>query len=510
MALCEHIDAHLPNKDFLHKLTIGVNWGLYASSISSKVWTMSSSNLCQVSNLPLTRPQLCLTCANCFHYAALSNHSNQHHNICFAIDTLSASVFCSVCCDYIYSPRLDKVIKLLKLRREEKSTKRKAANGHSRSAFKPLPQNDVSTIAPGRYGNPISLRPRGFRNLGKTCFLNVILQAFIATPLLRSYFLSEKHNHLLCTRDKCTACEFDKLFTQVHQPDTAPLGPTSLLHNLWTAPGASDLAGYAQQDAHEAYISLLNLIHSSCTSSTSHSYDCSCIIHTTFQGTLQSELKCRVCGYASVTSDPFLDVSLDVGSSRDTNGGGGSGSTTNGPKNGKNGTTNSGKNSANHTPPSISPQNLDNCLRRYTYPEPSDWKCTSCSAQASTKQLSFRKLPTVLAFQIKRYEHGLWAQKLDAPVRFPLTLNMRPYTSDDSSEPDEMYLYDLFCVINHLGEMETGHYLCASRFGEQWFRCEDADVSPTSIQSVLDSQGYMLLYIKRTLVYCRLSDGLSD
>lgn len=44
---------------------------------------------------------------------------------------------------------------------------------------------------------------------------------------------------------------------------------------------------------------------------------------------------------------------------------------------------------------------------------------------------------------------------------------MRPYTSDDSSEPDEMYLYDLFCVINHLGEMETGHYLCASRFGEQ-------------------------------------------
>ena len=42
---------------------------------------------------------------------------------------------------------------------------------------------------------------------------------------------------------------------KVYQPDNLPLGPISLLHNLWTAPGASDLAGYAQQGAHEAYIS---------------------------------------------------------------------------------------------------------------------------------------------------------------------------------------------------------------------------------------------------------------
>lgn len=215
----------------------------------------------------------------------------------------------------------------------------------------------------------------------------------------------------------------------------------------------------------KTHLAVLNLIHSGCAPTASLTHDCPCIIHTTFQGTLQSELKCRVCGYASITSDPFLDVSLDVGSSRGANGSVG----VNGSKNGKNGSSTNGRNSGSHTPPSISPQTLDNCLKRYTHPEPSDWKCTSCSAaQASTKQLSFRKLPTVFAFQIKRYEHGLWAQKLDAPVRFPLTLNMRPYTSgDDDAEPDELYLYDLFCVINHLGEMETGHYTCASRFGEQ-------------------------------------------
>ena len=107
--------------------------------------------------------------------------------------------------------------------------------------------------------------------------MNVVLQSFIANPLLRSYFLSDKHNCFLCdVKPGCTACEFDKLFMQVcyillifnyvlkkyiidikkvYQPDNLPLGPISLLHNLWTAPGASDLAGYAQQDAHEAYIS---------------------------------------------------------------------------------------------------------------------------------------------------------------------------------------------------------------------------------------------------------------
>lgn len=42
MSQCAHIDTHLQNKDFLHKLTIGVNWGLYASNNSAKVRTTQS------------------------------------------------------------------------------------------------------------------------------------------------------------------------------------------------------------------------------------------------------------------------------------------------------------------------------------------------------------------------------------------------------------------------------------------------------------------------------------
>ena len=59
---------------------------------------------------------------------------------------------------------------------------------------------------------------RGLLNLGQTCFLNVVLQCLAHNPLLRNYFLSDKHNHRQCKTENCTSCEMDKLFTEVVLP----------------------------------------------------------------------------------------------------------------------------------------------------------------------------------------------------------------------------------------------------------------------------------------------------
>ena len=89
------------------------------------------------------------------------------------------------------------------------------------------------------------LRP--LLNLSQTCFLSAILQAFIHNPLLKAYFLSEKHNRHVCShRSKglavgkpyamdaegtvaqdrergCMCCEMDRAFEEV-SPSISQLG----------------------------------------------------------------------------------------------------------------------------------------------------------------------------------------------------------------------------------------------------------------------------------------------
>jgi ubiquitin carboxyl-terminal hydrolase 22/27/51 len=167
---------------------------------------------------------------------------------------------------------------------------------------------------------------RGLLNLGQTCFLNVVLQSFIHNPLLRNYFLSDKHNSKLCKVKDCTCCEMDRLFAevcntlfqlsqsnvseslQIFSTNTAAHGPITFLATTWRA--SSELSGYAQQDAHEFFISALNQIHHTSRGSTNVS--CNCIIHSTFAGQLQSDVKCERCSNVTSTVDPMLDISLEV------------------------------------------------------------------------------------------------------------------------------------------------------------------------------------------------------
>lgn len=157
---------------------------------------------------------------------------------------------------------------------------------------------------------------------------------------------------------------------------------------------------------------------------------------------------------------------------------------------------------------------LVECLERYTRAErlgANQYSCSKCgnTFQEATKQLSMLKLPPVLCFQLKRFEHLASAQKIESSISFPLALDMLPYTtsskrrgvSTPAGETASSYLYDLFAVVNHEGQMNTGHYtnFCKSR--NEWLRFDDHMVTLATTQQVLESKAYMCFYIKRVLDY---------
>ncbi|TFY67823.1 hypothetical protein EVJ58_g1380 [Rhodofomes roseus] len=281
----------------------------------------------------------------------------------------------------------------------------------------------------------------------------------------------------------------------MYSENATPYGPASFLATTWRA--SAELSGYAQQDAHEFFMAALNHIHS--TSRGSTKFQCICIVHSTFTGLLQSDVKCGRCGNVTTASDLMLDISLEL----------------------------QDKGSAGHAGSELT---LASCLRRYTQPEklgPNAYDCANCGKVShADKRLSLRKLPPVLSFQFKRFEHKAGdkaaAQKIEAPVRFPSSINMAPYTSlamavreqegkdggpDSASSslpgPASMYEYDLFAVVCHEGQINNGHYTCFARSQDEWYRFDDDKVSHSSLRACLSSQSqvYMCFYVKKHLDY---------
>lgn len=115
--------------------------------------------------------------------------------------------------------------------------------------------------------------------------MNCIVQALTHTPLLRDFFLSDRHKCEMQS-NSCLVCEMSQLFQEVasisfekrasfvfpiasdafppqfYSGHRSPHIPFRLLHLVWTH--ARHLAGYEQQDAHEFLIAALDVLHRHC------------------------------------------------------------------------------------------------------------------------------------------------------------------------------------------------------------------------------------------------------
>lgn len=118
--------------------------------------------------------------------------------------------------------------------------------------------------------------PTGLFNLGNSCYMNSVLQAFLNAPPLRNFFLANEHRPH-CARDvklDCFACALDQLVCDssfiVEEATRASsstlevpfLIPQNVLDIVWR--NAEHLATYTQHDAHEFLIAAINLLNAHC------------------------------------------------------------------------------------------------------------------------------------------------------------------------------------------------------------------------------------------------------
>ncbi|XP_076000291.1 ubiquitin carboxyl-terminal hydrolase 31 [Genypterus blacodes] len=171
---------------------------------------------------------------------------------------------------------------------------------------------------------------------------------------------------------------------------------------------------------------------------------------------------------------------------------------------------------------------LAQCFQLYTKEEqlaPDDaWRCPHCKQlQQGRIKLSLWTLPDVLILHLKRFrQEGDRRVKMQNMVKFPLMgMDMAPHVVKRSQSswslpshwspwrrpyglgrnPDD-YLYDLYAVCNHHGNMHGGHYTayCKNSIDGQWYCFDDSEVSPLADDDVCQQTAYILFYQRRTAI----------
>ncbi|GAM84932.1 hypothetical protein ANO11243_029350 [Dothideomycetidae sp. 11243] len=449
---------------------------------------------------------LCLQCPNVATMETRDAHDKSHK---FCAESSSAHIYCRDCSDIVHDPIFEE-IRTLRGRKRSHSTFR----------------SDVDIKILAANSSPVPCRALGLRgmyNMGQTCFMSVVLQSLIHNPFIRAFYLSESHRSAECERECCTSCALDDIFSEFHSVEKAEgYGMVAMLQSSWR--GGGSLAGYQQQDAHEYLQFILNSLHSTNIEpdeKEEKAEDCSCVIHRTFCGLLQSTVTCTKCKNVTTARDPFMDLSLDVRQP--------------GQKKKENKismTTGKEKDKDKSGAPAVPPVSLMDCFDRFTAPETlpaTDYTCTRCSsAQQATKRLSLTRLPPVLPIHLKRFSHSKnngSSIKLDTRVRFPTTVDLSPYLTpplsavtsgkagkkeqngdkkdkDKKEDEDKVRpkpVYELSSVIVHKGKMDSGHYVSFSRVYDEWFLFDDSKVVLVDENEVLSSEAYMLFYVVREI-----------
>lgn len=233
---------------------------------------------------------------------------------------------------------------------------------------------------------------RGIYNAGATCYQNVILQCFLHNPLLRNFYLSDGHQSSLCEAQHCLSCAMDDVFQEFYgQESTNGYTAANILSSFWISErkAFANLVTTKEQDAHEFFQFLAEELHerNGDGKKPEHGseHSCTCIVHQTFYGKMQSTTTCQQCNGVTNQVQSFLDLSLGLESL--------------GHRQKRKGLSAAAAAAAAATHRLTLQQCLD---EEYIKSDKCEYRCHSCSStRLARRHTSIKALPNVLSIQLK-------------------------------------------------------------------------------------------------------------
>lgn len=199
-----------------------------------------------------------------------------------------------------------------------------------------------------------------------------------------------------------------------------------------------------------------------------------------FEGQMMSQLRCLSCGTTSTTYNSFTILSLPI------------------------------PEDAAHK----EHVTLEDCFNEFVKPEILDgddrWFCPRCKTkQRASKQLRISRLPQVLCVHLKRFRMDSYLSKIERYISYKENINLDRYWPQANSEFERNELsklpvrgqvppfnYRLYGVINHFGNLITGHYTAYVRKARHgWCLFEDQIVHEhCKMSEVVNGNAYILFY----------------
>jgi len=329
----------------------------------------------------------------------------------------------------------------------------------------------------------------GLHNLGNTCYINACIQILSNTYELHDILESKSfQQHLKNDDDGVITKEWNDL-QNVMWSKNGKLSPQRFIHFVRTVAekkGYTLFSGYSQNDACEFVLFFLEIIHKSAsrkvtfvingnvhnetdklalqcynTKKTIYEKDYSEMLDLFYGLYYRKIVSMNTKKVHSINPELFFLLNLPV--------------------------------LENNQPLTT----LDQCLRTYLTPE----KLTGENAwyNEETKQkedvyieTGFWSIPRVFAVNFSRFSP--FGQKIQHVIDFPIDhLDMSPHV--DGYNP-ESYKYELYGIVNHIGNINNGHYTAFVKNSQnQWFHYDDEIIQKVSGEQMLKTpHAYCLFY----------------